>query len=133
MFLDSIILVQTLPCLAESGKLIVVGKPSRPLDEVLPYLATLPGVIAYNPSAGALTFRRHPGLLTLNSERVYITQVADVNEGLELLAEAREAGLAGDDVVEADDPLSVGRLSLISVGQVFAIASSSAAEGELPP
>lgn len=90
-FLGSISLLQTLPCLAEPGKLIVIGKPSRPLDEVLPYLATLPGVIAYNPQGCMLTFRRHPGLLTLNSDRIYITQVKDVDEGLELLAALLEA------------------------------------------
>ncbi len=91
MFLDSIYLIQTLPCLAEPGKLIIIGKPSSLLDDVLPYLATLPGVIAYNPSGNMLTFRRHPGLLTLSSERVYITQAKDVEEGLELLAALKEA------------------------------------------
>lgn len=85
-FLHSIALVNTLPCLAEPGKIIVVGKPSRSLDEVLPYLATLPNVIAYNPQASALTLRRQPGLITLGQERVSITQVTDTHEGLELLA-----------------------------------------------
>jgi ArsR family metal-binding transcriptional regulator len=91
MYLDSISLIQTLPCLAEPGKLIIIGKPSGQLGEVLPYLATLPGVIAYNPSGNMLAFRRYPGLLTLNAERVYITQVKDVEEGLELLAALKEA------------------------------------------
>ncbi len=86
MFLDSIALVHTLPCLAEPGKIIVVGKPSRSLKEVLPYLAALPGVIAYNPEAGTLTFRRERGFLTLYAERVYITKVGDAEEGLELLS-----------------------------------------------
>ena len=85
-FLQSIALVRTLPCLAEPGKIIVVGKPSRSLDEVLPYLATLPNVIAYNPQAPALTLRRQPGLITLGLESVSITQVTDTDEGLELLA-----------------------------------------------
>ena len=62
MFLNAISLVRTLPCLAEPGKIIVVGKPSEPLDEVLPYLATLPDIIAYNPQARILVFRRRPGL-----------------------------------------------------------------------
>lgn len=48
----------TLPCLAEPGKNIVIGKPDRLLDDVVPYLATLPGVIAYNPETHTLTFRR---------------------------------------------------------------------------
>ncbi len=86
MFLDSIALTQTLPCLAEPGKIIVVGHPSRLLDEVLPYLATLPSIIAYNPVAHTLTFRRSPGFLTLYSDRVYITQVKDAEEGAQLLA-----------------------------------------------
>jgi ArsR family metal-binding transcriptional regulator len=91
MFLASIVLTRTLPCLAEPGKIIVIGKPAQPLDEVLPYLATLPNVIAYQPEAQALTLRRRPGFITLYSDRVYITQVTDVSEGLELLAALTEA------------------------------------------
>lgn len=90
-FLEAIHLTRTLPCLAEPGKIVVVGAPSRPLGEVLPYLAALPNVIAYNPEMGALTFRRQPGFLTLYTDRVYITQVADTEEGLALLAALTEA------------------------------------------
>lgn len=84
-YLESLSLVKTLPCLAEPGKIIVIGKPSRSLSEVIPYLATLPGVIAYNPETLALTFRRQPGFMTLYPDKVYITQVKDAEEGLELL------------------------------------------------
>jgi ArsR family metal-binding transcriptional regulator len=91
MFLETITLTHTLPCLAEQGKIIVVGKPSRPLGEVLPYLATLPNVIAFNPTACVLTLRRQPGFITLYSEKVYITQVKDDQEGLELLATMSDA------------------------------------------
>jgi len=90
-FLDSITLTRTLPCLAEPGKIIVIGKPSRPLDEAIPYLATLPSIIAYNPEGCTLTFRRQPGFLTIQREEVYITQVKDVQEGLELLAALTES------------------------------------------
>jgi ArsR family metal-binding transcriptional regulator len=86
MFLESIALTRMLPCLAYPGRIIVIGRPSRSLDDVLPYLATLPGVIAYNPQVHTLTFRRQPGFLTLYSQRVYITQVNDIDEGLELLS-----------------------------------------------
>ncbi len=91
MYLASIALTRTLPCLAEPGKIIVIGKPNRSLDEVLPYLATLPGVIAYNPAAHTLTFRRPAGFMTLYADRVYITQVRDTNEGLDLLAALKDA------------------------------------------
>lgn len=91
VFLESIALTRTHPCLAERGKIVVVGQPERALDEVLPYLATLPGVIAYNPDLPALTFRRQPGFLTLYADRVTFTQVRDVQEGLELLAALAEA------------------------------------------
>lgn len=90
-YLDSISLVRTLPCLAEPGKIIVIGKPSRVLDDVLPYLATLPGIIAFNPEQCTLTFRRQPGFLTLQSDEVYITQVKNFDEGLELLAALKES------------------------------------------
>jgi ArsR family metal-binding transcriptional regulator len=90
-YLDSIALTRTLPCLAEPGKIIVIGKPNRSLTDVLPYLATLPGIIAYNPDAQTLTFRRPAGFMTLYADRVYITQVKSADEGLELLTALKEA------------------------------------------
>lgn len=90
-YLKSITLTKTLPCLAEPGKIIVTGKPDRSLAEIIPYLATLPGIIAYNPGTCTLTFRRQPGLLTLYPDKVYITQVRDTEEGLELLVTLKEA------------------------------------------
>ncbi|NJD57949.1 MAG: hypothetical protein C3F13_16900 [Anaerolineales bacterium] len=91
MFLEAITLVKTLPCLAEPGKIIVIGVPSRKLDDVLPYLATLPNVISYNPDSCTLTLRRQPGFITLYSEKAYITKVTDTEEGLELLKALAEA------------------------------------------
>jgi ArsR family metal-binding transcriptional regulator len=91
VYLESIALARTHPCLAERGKLVVVGRPARSLAAVLPYLATLPGVIAYNPELPALTFRRQPGFLTLYADRVTLTQVRGVEEGLALLAALVEA------------------------------------------
>jgi ArsR family metal-binding transcriptional regulator len=90
-YLESISLTKTLPCLAEPGKIIVIGQPNRVLAEVIPYLATLPGVIAFNPETLTLTFRRPRGFMTLYPEKVYITQVIDSQEGLELLAALVEA------------------------------------------
>jgi ArsR family metal-binding transcriptional regulator len=83
--LESITFTRTLPCLAEPGKIIVIGKPSRSLEDVLPYLATLPGVIAYNPETYTLTFRRQPGFMTLYPDKIYITQLDNSQIGLELL------------------------------------------------
>jgi len=86
MYLESIILIKILPCLGEPGKIIVIGEPSRKLDEVLPYLATLPNVISYNPETCTLTLRRQPGFITLYSDKAYITKVQDTEEGLELFS-----------------------------------------------
>lgn len=91
MYLDSIMLSRTIPCLAEPGKIIVIGNPNRSMYEALPYLATLPGVIAYNPESRTLTFRRQPGFLTLYPEKIYITQVKDAQEGLILLEALKDA------------------------------------------
>ena len=91
MYLESIALIRTLPCLAEPGKLIVIGKPNRSLGDVIPYLATLPGVIAFNPETRTLTFRRRQGFMTLYPDKVYITQVKGTEEGLDLLAALVEA------------------------------------------
>jgi ArsR family metal-binding transcriptional regulator len=91
MLLELITLTQTTPCLAEPGKIIVTGKPSCPLDNVLPYLATLPGVIGFNPDTLTLTLRRQPGFITIYRQRITITQVKDVAEGLSLLEALKEA------------------------------------------
>lgn len=90
-YLEALSLARTLPCLAEPGKIIVIGKPNRDLEAVIPYLATLPGVIAYNPDSRTLTFRRQPGFLTLYPEKIYITQVKDIEQGLELLQSLKDA------------------------------------------
>jgi ArsR family metal-binding transcriptional regulator len=68
-----------------------VGTPSASLAEVIPFLATLPSIIAYKPETPSLTFRRRPGFLTLYSDKVYITQVTDNEEGEALLANLTEA------------------------------------------
>lgn len=85
-YLVSIALARTLPCLAEPGKIIVVGSPSRDLSDVLPFLATLPNVITYNPDSSTLTFRRERGFLTLYRDKVIFTQVDGAAEALELLS-----------------------------------------------
>jgi ArsR family metal-binding transcriptional regulator len=90
-YLDAVSLIKTIPCLAEPGKVIVVGSPSQPLSDVIPYMATLPGVISYNPATCALTFRRKPGFITLESQKIYITQVKDSSEGLILLEAVKDA------------------------------------------
>ena len=90
-YLDAITLTKTIPCLAEPGKMIVIGRPSCPLSEVIPYLATLPGVIAYNPVTCALTFRRPRGFMTLYPDKITITQVDNADEGLKLLEALKDA------------------------------------------
>ena len=85
-FLESVQLVKTLPCLAEPGKLIVIGRPSRSIDGLLPLVAAVsPNVIAFNPAAGTLTLRRKPGFITFYPDKVMIAQVVDTAEGLNLL------------------------------------------------
>jgi ArsR family metal-binding transcriptional regulator len=91
MFLESIALIRTQPCLVEPGKIIIFGQPSHTLQAVIPYLAALPGVISFNPATCVVTFRRQPGFMTINPDEIRIVQVADEAEGLELLAALKEA------------------------------------------
>jgi ArsR family metal-binding transcriptional regulator len=91
MFVDYITLDDTRACLAEPGKIVVVGKPSCAIDAVLPLLnALLPNVISYNPRSSALVLRRKPGFITLLADRIYITQVKNADEGLALLSAVRD-------------------------------------------
>lgn len=87
----AITLTRTLPCLADPGKIIVIGETDAAIDGVLPLLnAILPNVVSYHPFNGVMTLRRKPGLITLYPDKVMITQVADVEEGLALLAALRD-------------------------------------------
>jgi ArsR family metal-binding transcriptional regulator len=87
----AITLIRTLPCLADPGKIIVIGETDTAIDGVLPLLnAILPTVVSYHPFAGVMTLRRRPGLITLYPDKVMITQVADVEEGLAVLAAMRD-------------------------------------------
>jgi ArsR family metal-binding transcriptional regulator len=89
--LKSLALVKTLPCLADPGKIIVIGEADAALDGALPLLnAILPNVVSYHPFAGVMTLRRRPGLITIYPRRVMITQVSGIEEGLALLAAMRD-------------------------------------------
>ena len=91
LLVGAIALTRTLPCLADSGKIIVIGETNAAIDGVLPLLnAILPNVVSYHPFAGTMTLRRRPGLITIYPRQVMITQVADVEEGLVLLAAMRD-------------------------------------------
>ncbi len=91
MLVSGLRLLRALPCLAEPGKLIVIGESDEPLDGVLPLLnAILPNAISYNPMAGTMTLRRQPGLITIYPHQVMITQVNDVEDGLAMLAATRD-------------------------------------------
>jgi ArsR family metal-binding transcriptional regulator len=90
-YLESISLTKILPCLSEPDKVIVIGQPSRQLNEVIPYLATLPGIIVYNPETFILSFRRQPGFMTIYPDKVYITQAKNSEEGIELLKALTDA------------------------------------------
>ena len=88
---SAITLIRTLPCLADPGKIIVIGETNAALDGVLPLLnAILPNIVSYHPFSGVMTLRRRPGLITLYPDKVMITQVTDVEEGLALLAAVRD-------------------------------------------
>lgn len=58
----AITLTRTLPCLADPGKIIVIGETDAAIDGVLPLLnAILPNVVSYHPFSGVMTLRRKPG------------------------------------------------------------------------
>jgi ArsR family metal-binding transcriptional regulator len=91
VYLESLALAKTLPCLAEPGRIIVIAEPSRPLDEILPLIAAIsPSVIAFNPRTPSLTLRRQPGFITFYRDQVIVTQVKDVSEGLEMVSALRD-------------------------------------------
>jgi ArsR family metal-binding transcriptional regulator len=90
-FLASIEFERTQPCLANPERMIIVGRPSRELTPVLPYLAGLPNLLAWNPSLPSVTLRRAEGFITLTNQEVLITQVEDLEEGVRLLTVLADA------------------------------------------
>ena len=90
-FLASIEFERTQPCLANPERMIIVGRPSRELTPVLPYLAGLPNLLAWNPSLPSVTLRRAEGFITLTNLEVLITQVEDIDEGVRLLTVLADA------------------------------------------
>ena len=89
---SAITLIRTLPCLADPGKIIVIGETDAALDVVRPLLNADPRtVISYHPFAGSMTLCRRPGLITIYPRQVMITQVAELEEGLALLAAVARA------------------------------------------
>jgi ArsR family metal-binding transcriptional regulator len=52
LYLDVSSLNRILPCLAELGKIIVIGDPSRDLELVMPYLANIIESIDERPESG---------------------------------------------------------------------------------
>jgi ArsR family metal-binding transcriptional regulator len=54
MFVEYITPDHTHACIAEPGKIVIVGKPSRPIDALFPLLnAMLPSDISYYPTRHA--------------------------------------------------------------------------------
>ena len=91
MFVEYITFDHTRLCIAEPSRIVVVGKPSCAIGAAFPLLnAILPNVISYNPRAGALVLRRKPGFITLLANEIFITQVKDADEGIELLNAVRD-------------------------------------------
>ena len=120
----AITLIRTLPCLADPGKIIVIGETDAAIDGVLPLLnAILPNVVSYHPFSGVMTLRRRPGLITLYPDKVMITQVADVEEGLALLAAMRD--LLNQTWARRDEiqPRPEGRRVPAAAGRVRAAAA----------
>jgi len=92
-FLASIAFERTQPCLADPERMIIVGRPSRELRLVLPYLAGLPNLLAWIPGLPSVTLRRAEGFITLTDQQVLITQVEDLEEGFHLLNVLADADL----------------------------------------
>ncbi len=113
-FLYAVVLTKTLPCLADAEKCIVIGRPSRYLDGVLPLVAAVaPNVLSFNPATGTLTLRRQPGFITFYPDCVMITQVVPMAFAFLLLLSKR----ALDDcpVLASDGAFSERRAQLAAM------------------
>lgn len=85
MFVDSIRVIETSPCLAEEDKFKALTAASVNLNEVLPYLNRELENANYQQQANSLTFKKGIVGFTLMNEQINVTKFLNNTELYELL------------------------------------------------
>lgn len=90
MFLESIVVVETSPCLAEEGLFKAVNKASVDLTELLPYINSVVDNPNYQQHSSSLVFKIGIVGFTFKKDEINITRFANTTELYELLDWAKD-------------------------------------------
>ena len=85
MFLESIKIIETSPCLADTELFKAVTRASVDLTEILPYLNGILENPNYQSSSNSLTFKKGIIGFTLKEDKIGMTKFANLTEAHELL------------------------------------------------
>lgn len=85
MFLESIRVIETAPCLANKERFKVTARASVNLTEILPYLNAILDKPNYQESSNSLRFLNGINEITIQEDKIGIVRVANLTQAYELL------------------------------------------------
>ena len=85
MFLKSIKIIETTPCLAEKELFKVIARASVDLTEILPFLNGFLPKPNYQASSNSLVFKKGNVGFTLKDDKIAMTKLVNLTEAYELL------------------------------------------------
>ena len=85
MFLESIKIIETMPCLADKELFKATARASVDLTEILPYLNSILEKPKYKPSSNSLVFKNGNSEITLREDIIALTKFANLTQAYELL------------------------------------------------
>ncbi len=85
MFLDSLKIIETGPCLADTELFKVVARSSADLTEILPYLNGILESPNYQAESNSLVFKKEMIGITLKDDKIGMTKVVNLTEAYEIL------------------------------------------------
>ena len=85
MFLNTIKIIETSPCLAEKELFKTVSRASVSLTDILPYLNRVLEKTDYQPVSHSLVFKRGIIGITIQEDKISLTRFANMTEAYEIL------------------------------------------------
>jgi ArsR family metal-binding transcriptional regulator len=85
MFLETIKIIETMPCLADKELFKATARASADLTEILPYLNSILEKPKYKPSSNSLVFKKGSSQMTVKDDIIALTKFTNLTQAYELL------------------------------------------------
>lgn len=85
MFLNTIKIIETSPCLAEKELFKAVSRASVSLTDLLPYLNSVLEKPDYQPASYSLVFKRGIIGITIQEDKISLTKFVNITQAYEIL------------------------------------------------